>query len=147
MKIPRLYLIIAVFVFNALPFFAQQRNIDSLLTLLAKDKNDTLKVQHLNAISMQYTNARLFDSTVNRLNASFELSTQIIKDNNNTTNQIYRTAQRGIALAHHISGIANYYQGNYEKALENYAASLKINIAINNKKAAANGTYIPVGTK
>jgi len=126
-----------LFVFSGIllhPTFAQkqgQAKVDSLLSVLKKAKEDTNKVVILNNLSDEY-----------------ETMGEYVKENN--------FGKEGLALAQKLQfkkgeakcyiniGNLYWYQSNYNKALENYLSSLKINEEIGNKKGIAYG-YLCVG--
>src|ERR1039458_4819431 len=77
---------------------AQQSKIDSLLSLLKTDKEDTSKVKHLNSISWGYDGLGAYDSSFFFANNALKLAQQL--------NPPY---QKGIASAY--GNIGNFYSG------------------------------------
>ena len=144
--------------------FAQQNNIDSLLTLLKTTKEDTTKVKILNNLFLhyeftddekagEYLNKALSisQSIVPKGIAKKSLSTTYIhlgyfeEDKGNYPEALknYLHAleikqetgdKQGVADSYNNIGSVYYAQGNYPEALKNYFASLKIFEAIGNKK-------------
>ena len=117
--------------------FAQNRNIDSLLTLIAIDKSDTSKVKHLNRLSWEYINIGEFDRALKYGNKSLALARYIPTNNR-------RGWSKGIATAYNMIGNIYYFKGNYSAALENYLAAIKIMEEIGDKKAIA-ASYNNIG--
>jgi tetratricopeptide (TPR) repeat protein len=95
---------------------AQHKIIDSLLSLIKKDKEDTGKVAHLNALAQEliYFNP---DSTIILARQAVSLAHRI-------------SFARGEAKANGYAGIGYYFKSDYQRALENYFAALKIDSAI-----------------
>ena len=110
---------------------AQNKNIDSLLILLKKDKSDTNKVIHLNQLSSEYEFIGDFEKGLSYGANSLELARKLI-------------FKKGIANAHH--NIGNIYddKDNYPDALKNYFASLKIREEIGDKKGIS-ASYGSIG--
>ena len=112
--------------------YAQQNKIDSLLTLIKTDKEDTNKVNHINNLSREY-----------------------ILTNEDDKGLVY--AKQALALAQNVGfkkgkAVSFYYigniyrdQGNYADALKNYYASLEIREDIKDKKNIAQ-CYNNIGT-
>ena len=99
------------FVVCALP--AQNKTVDSLLTLLQNDKPDTNKVIHLNKLSWEYINIGDYTVALQYGNVALQLAEQL-------------NFRKAIATAYNNIGVVYYHQGNYDKALENHLASLKL---------------------
>jgi tetratricopeptide (TPR) repeat protein len=137
MKILLYPLILLSFLFRSHTAFSQQRNSDSLFALLAKDKLDTLKLQHLNALAYEFIKARAYDTAFYYLNLAIHSGDTLLKQNEGKATQIVKTIKRGISGALHYSGLCYYFEGKYPEALEKYGLSLKINKEITNKKGAA----------
>lgn len=53
---------------------AQNKNIDSLLIIIEKDKPDTNKVKHLNKLSKEYLNIDFYDSAIYFANQALALA-------------------------------------------------------------------------
>lgn len=111
--------------------FAQNRNIDSLLTLITTDQSDTNKVNHLIALSNEYRDVGAYDTCLKYGNETLKLTSLIV-------DQKYK------ASAFNNIGNTYYSIGNYPLALKNYFESLKINEALKNKKDIA-GSYLNIG--
>src|ERR1035437_3180081 len=77
--------------------FAQNKNIDSLHTLLKTDKPDTNKVIHSNKLSLEYINIGLYDTALYYGNASLKLAQQL-------------NFKKGIARAYNYIGLVYFYQ-------------------------------------
>ncbi|MEQ1733611.1 MAG: tetratricopeptide repeat protein [Bacteroidia bacterium] len=98
-----------LFTFNS---FAQNRQIDSLLQLVKTDKDDTIKVIHLDKLSRVYL-----------------LSNDYVKSLTYSTKELALAYElnynHGIALAHNKIGVVYSSIGNYPEALKNYYLALK----------------------
>ena len=64
--------------------FAQNKNIDSLLILLKKDKADTSKVNHLYTLCGEYRTIGLYDSAIYFGNLASQLAKQLLLRSDNT---------------------------------------------------------------
>jgi len=104
--------------------FAQQSKVDSLLTLLLKDKEDTIKVMRLNTLSREYIDIGLYDKALNYANTAMQLAQQL-------------NYQKGIANSCNNFGITYRTQGDYPKALDYYLRSLKIDEELGDKNGIA----------
>src|ERR1035437_4574891 len=104
--------------------FAQNKNIDSLLTLLKNDKADTNKVIHSYKLCWEYRNIGLYDTALYYGNSALQLAQQL-------------NFKQGIAASYNNIGNDYYNQGNYPNALNNQFASLKINEEIGDKQGIA----------
>ncbi|MDO9186307.1 MAG: tetratricopeptide repeat protein [Bacteroidia bacterium] len=109
---------------------AQNRNIDSLLTLLKTDKPDTNKVNHLNKLCREYIDIGEHVNSIKYGNKALALARCLTVDNKIGW-------AKGIALAYNYIGNIYSDQGNYHGALENHLASLKLRIAIGDKQSVA----------
>lgn len=98
----------------------QQGKIDSLITLLKKDKEDTTKVNHLNALGKEliYSNP---DSAILLVTQALNLSEK-------------QNWKKGIANSCIWLGWCEYGKGNYQKALDYDYRALKTGEVIDNKK-------------
>lgn len=113
---------VLVFLFP-LKLFAQTGEIDSLLNLLETDSEDTLKVIHLHEIARDYVNDDP-RKTLEYAGQGYELSKKI-------------NFKSGMAACLDDMGMANEYQGNYDKAVDYYLRSLKIREELNDPKGIA----------
>ncbi|MBI4929174.1 MAG: tetratricopeptide repeat protein [Bacteroidetes bacterium] len=102
---------------------AQQNKIDSLLSLLKKDKEDTNKVNHLNKLSSALYSANP-DPTILLAQQAAALSQKI-------------NFSKGEANAYGIAGVGYWAKGDYPNALENYFKALKIDEALKNNSGMA----------
>ncbi len=98
--------------------FSQQNKIDSLLTLIKKDKEDTTKVNHLLDIGDRLVKSRP-DTVMVLANEALLLSKNLI-ENTNEGGDLWMIAQLDKANALIQIGEAYYYQNNYPLALETY---------------------------
>jgi len=104
--------------------FAQNKTIDSLLTVLNTAKEDTVKVNVLNALSWQSYLIGNYDKEMSYAEEALKLSEKL-------------SWKKGQAKALKYRGGAFYDKGNYADALKNYFASLKISEEIGDKKGIA----------
>ncbi|MDP1745013.1 MAG: tetratricopeptide repeat protein [Bacteroidota bacterium] len=111
--------------------FAQNRQIDSLLTLLTTDRSDTSKVNHLITLCERYRNIGDYNKGLKYGNEALQLTNLI-------------ATKKYKASAYNNIGNIYYSKGNYSLALKNYTASLKINEVLKNKKDIA-GSYLNIG--
>ena len=123
--------VVAIF-FCQLTLLAQQNKIDSLLTLLKTDKEDTNKVIHFNYLASKYRSIGEFDKSLQYGSSGLELSKKINYD-------------KGTSDSYSTIGIVYQNKGNYEKALENYIFSLRIKEKIGDKKGLS-GVYNNIGS-
>ncbi len=109
-------LLSAILYFSLLFFnsFAQNRKIDSLLTLIKSDKEDTSKVIHSNDLCWEFRNIGLYDTAIKYGNIALQLSQQL-------------NFKKGLAGSYNNIGIVYHVQGYYPKALDFYLKALKIN--------------------
>ena len=124
------------------PFFAQQSNEDSLLSVLKTSKIDSVKLDVLNSLCEKswlkgdYIKARQYaDDALLIANAKITTSSAgekniFLKGKANTLNHI---------------AIIFRYLGNYTEALTNHFAALKIREVINDKKGIAR-SYLGIGS-
>ncbi|HET6243530.1 MAG TPA: tetratricopeptide repeat protein, partial [Bacteroidia bacterium] len=116
-------LLLLIFLFSLVQTFAQNAGIDSLKTLLAKEKTDTTRVKLMNDISSKLINIRDYENALKYADDAINLAK---KSSSFAKGETQRGLQNGIALSLHNIGVVYYYQGNYPEALKNYLASLKI---------------------
>ena len=106
--------------------------MDSLLTVLKNQKNDTSKVNTLNALSKQFLQAKNISDAKKYAEDALSLAEK-------------KDFKHGIANAnisfgniYNLQGTTSYYEGNYPEALKNYLAALKIYEKSEAKKETAN---------
>lgn len=117
-----LFLATSLLCFNSL-LIAQQTKTDSLLSFIKKDKEDTGKVNHLNALAFALYSANP-DSTILLAHQAAALAEKI-------------NFPKGKANAYGTAGVGYWAKGDYPKALENYFAALMTDEALNNKEGIA----------
>ena len=118
---------LAIIFFCLLPTaYCQLSKIDSLLSLLKTDKEDTNKVNHLNKIAEKYWHLGSFGSAMNFALDALQLSEK--------QNPIYK---KGMTTAYNNLGVIFRNQGEYPKALEYYFKELKTAEEIQNKNVIA----------
>src|SRR3990167_4502145 len=100
------------------------RSIDSLLTLLKSDRNDTNKVNHLCQLIRECELTGKFDEGLKYGYDALKLAVQL-------------NFKKGIAVSYNSIGMMHDDKGDYEKALEFYLKSLKIKEKIGDKKGMA----------
>lgn len=101
----------------------ENRSIDSLETLLKKIKDDTVKVDLLNQLSEKYLSID-FASALEKARQAKELADRA-------------GFKKGSARSSSFAGLAFYFQGNYDKALQSYVESMKIYEDIGDKGGIA----------
>src|SRR5438128_7168642 len=103
-----LFLLVCSFVFaQKNPKWASK--IDSLLTLLKTDKDDTNKVNHLHKICIEYQNVGDYTKAL-----ADEQQTLLLAQKINW--------KKGEAKAYNSMGVICFNQGNYSDALKNHFA-------------------------
>src|ERR1035437_2066524 len=132
------FLIALTFCFCHLISLAQHSKIDSLLSLLKKDKEDTSKVNHLMELY------RIYCKTGDYTKAAFysDCSMQVAKSIHFGNGLGWPI---GIARSYNSMGIIFFNKGNYSSALQNYLADLKIREEIKDKEGIA-GSYTNIGS-
>ncbi|MBC7864780.1 MAG: tetratricopeptide repeat protein [Bacteroidia bacterium] len=105
--------------------FAQNRKIDSLLTLLKKDKEDTIRVKDLSALAWELK-ANNPDTAIVLSTCALYLAQKL-------------NWKRGIAASFSNLGVFYKSKGDYQKALDFYLKSLRIMEERKDKKG------IPIG--
>jgi len=118
--------------------FAQNKNIDSLLALLKKDKADTNKVKHLNSLGWQLMNQNP-DTAIILSNQALDIITptatlEFLTVNAEAENKEIRALR---AKTFGNLGVYNSLKANYSSALDYYFKALKINEELKNKKGMA----------
>jgi two-component system NarL family sensor kinase len=112
--------------------YAQNKTIDSLQSLLQKDKPDTSKVIHLNELSSEYKIIGNYAIALQYANAGLQIARQL-------------NFQKGISSSYIKLGNIYQAQGSYDKALEDYRIVLRISEEIDDKSRVANA-YNNIGT-
>ena len=102
---------------------AHQNKTDSLLSLLKKDKEDTNKILHLNALAWELK--------------SNNPDTSILLSNQALTLAEKHTWKKGIANSFGQLGVYNYHKGDYPDALDYYFKALKLREELGDKKTTA----------
>ncbi len=142
MKRKHLYslIIAAAAVFNvSAESFAQNKKIDSILTILKSDKEacpepcigDTNHVLHLILLCNEYRDIGSYNLGLKYGNEALNLASSI-------------ASPKGCASAYNNIGNIYYNQGNYNAALKNYISSLQINEELKNKRDIA-GAFLNIG--
>ncbi len=111
--------------------FAQNKNIVSLLTLIKKDKEDTLKVIRFNDLCREYAQIGLFDTAIRYVNASLKLAEQLLQRSKNSSEA--GRVKILIADSYGSIGIINRIRGNYSQSLEYNFKALNIDEELGNK--------------
>ena len=114
--------------------FSQNVKIDSLLTILKTAKEDTLKVNILNNLFLQYEFEN-DEKAKEYLDKAFELSQKIAS---------LAIGKKSLANTYIHLGFFADDKGNYPEALKNYFAALKIYKAIGDKTGEAD-SYNNIG--
>ncbi len=133
-----LYIFLFVFASIAKQAVAQQNKIDSLLTLIKTDKEDTNKVKHLNRVGKEYVELGELDNGLPYAKASLALAQNL-------------GYKKGISLAYHGLGVIYFSSSNYAEALKSNFSALKVRQELNDKKGIADSynniglSYIEMG--
>ena len=118
--------------------FAQNKSIDSLLILLKKDKQDTNKVKHLNALAWKLGSSNP-DTAIILGKQALDIITPVHSSEFTTTKE--RTEGRRImALRANVLGNLGYYYyliADYSIAIDYCLKALKINEELKNKSGIA----------
>ncbi len=109
--------------FLSLSIFAQDREADSLKTLIDKGRDDTIKVKNLIALSRVYVRSSP-DTALKITTRASRLSKRL-------------NYKRGEALALKFAGNANFIKSNYFEAMNNFDEAMSIFKSINDKAAVA----------
>jgi len=124
-------LIICYLYFGTCFCFSQQNEIDSLLNIIKKDKEDTSKLHDLNNLAWEYDYISSYDSAMLYANSAMQLSNVMLKAT--TDPAVKKTIQSGEAFTYNIIGLIYSDQGNYPEALKNHFASLRIRESLGSK--------------
>ena len=106
------YLVSALGFLPAVGCFAQQNQIDSLVLVLKKDKDDTNKVNALNLLAWEFK-SRFTDTAIVLSGKALQLAQK-----NNW--------KKGIAISFHQLGVFNYFKSNLELSLSYYTNALEL---------------------
>lgn len=119
----------------ALNCFAQQTKIDSLLTLLEKDKDDTSKVNHLNALGrlLMYQNP---DTAIALGNQALAIITPVSTLEFGAGKAGMEKKEIRAIRATTLGSLGVYYflKSDYPNAIDYYLKALKIDEELKNKK-------------
>ncbi|HXP48884.1 MAG TPA: tetratricopeptide repeat protein [Bacteroidia bacterium] len=111
-------------VFCSIPVFAQQQKIDSLTTVLKTGKEDTNKVNNLNALCRIYYRKGAYDKADSIADYCLTLTQKL-------------NFKTGLATAYSCKGLICFYRANYINALKFQTQSLNLDKEIGNKKGEA----------
>jgi serine phosphatase RsbU (regulator of sigma subunit) len=136
-------LLVTLLLLCSLQTFAQTPAIDSLKTLLAKEKLDTTRVNLMNDISKELANTGDYENALKYANEAINIvkkSSSFAHSQSRPLGKTQRALQKGIAAS--LNNIGNVYldQGNYPEALKNYLASLEIQEEIGDKNGIASSS-------
>ena len=131
------YLILGLaFCFCHLSLLAQNKKIDSLLTLTNTDNADTNKVNHFNQLCIEYIKIGKYDSGLKLGNKALALASSLPIGNR-------KGWYKGISSAYNNIGVIYENQSEYTQALGYYIKALKINEEVGNKnETVADLSYI-----
>ncbi|MBL7913350.1 MAG: tetratricopeptide repeat protein [Bacteroidia bacterium] len=85
--------------------------------MLKTDKQDTVKLTHLNLIGFLYINMGEYDKSPIYITNALELGNKISNETKTNSPSIYKSAERGIGAAYYNKGIYNYYKSKYNEAI------------------------------
>lgn len=115
--------------------FAQQNKIDSLLSLIKIDIEDTTKVKHLNDLGweLMYQNP---DSAIILGNQALAIITPVLSTEFNSTREGIENKKIKLLRAKTFGNLGVYYclKADYPQSLNYYLMALKINEELKNKK-------------
>ena len=134
--------LILYFLFFSAYSFGQGTKIDSLLSLLKTDSQDTNKLIHLYNLSDEYEIVGNYPNGLKYGNQALALADVIL--NRVNVEPIQLSAKRYKAKAYYNIGLIYNNQLNYIDALKNYFACLKIREEIGDKNGITN-TYNNIG--
>jgi len=128
-KVHQVYKVLVAFCFINFIIFcsvcsAQRKQVDSLLSVLKAEHEDTIKVNSLNALSDKLWRMDKYDTAITCANSARILGEKI-------------DFKRGIIKAWRNCGSAYYNQGNYFKSLESYTRSLALSQKIGDDAGTA----------
>src|ERR1043165_1052025 len=103
----------------------QNSKIDSLLTLLKTEKEDTNHVNTLNTLSRELSNNNKYDRGIENANKAIGLSQKL-------------AFKKGEANGNFNIGVAYYFQSDFAKALDYHLKALKLYEETGNKKGIGN---------
>lgn len=118
----RHYAHILIFLFINLLGYAQNRAIDSLQILIKNDKEDSNKVNHLNAISSNYQLEGEFENGLIYGEKALQLAEKL-------------NSKKGIAISRSNIGTIYLIEGDFQRALDNFNISLELYKELNIKKS------------
>ena len=118
------YLLSCILLLISFSFFGQNKQTDSLLTLLKNEKEDTTKVKTLYALTVKLYNSGRYD-------------TSLVCANNDKALAEKLNYKKGIASAIMSLNLIYYYQGNFSKALEYSFKLQKLEQEMGNKGGIA----------
>jgi tetratricopeptide (TPR) repeat protein len=101
---------------------AQRSKIDSLLTVLKTEKEDTNKVNTLDALSDKLDRDAQYKSSDSAGRAALQLAEKL-------------NYKQGQAIAYHSIGYANFNMGNYDESLNDYMLAVRLDEETTNKPA------------
>ncbi len=136
--------IILITLISGSDIFSQNTKIDSLRTFLKTAKQDTNKVNTLNALSWELINKGEYEKAMQYVNDALSLSNSLPGVYPDKGGGKGRGWAKGIAASYNNIGNIYKNQGNYPDALKNYFASLKIREELGNKKGIA-ASYNNIG--
>ncbi|HEX7414625.1 MAG TPA: tetratricopeptide repeat protein, partial [Bacteroidia bacterium] len=122
---------------------SQNKKLDSLLTLLKTDKQDTNKVKHLNKISELYWRIGSYDTAivlVNQALAITETSLRALAKQSVSDAEIASLTlamKKGKTTAYNTLGNVYWNQADYPKALDYYFKALKMREELGDKSEIA----------
>ena len=124
-RITKRFLFMLIFCCCSKTLFAQNKQIDSLLSILKTAKEDTGKVNLLNMLSQHLWRAAEYSRAIEYAADALSLGEKL-------------RFNPGIANAYYNIGVTYWYRGNYTEALKAQLASLQIREVIGDKKGIAN---------
>lgn len=119
-----------IFLLSLTPsLFSQQNMEDSLLSVIKHARQDTNKVNALNALARHSLNKSL-DEAQQYAERALSLAKTLSADSS-------VASLKGLANAYHVLGVVAFYEDDFLKALDHYSASLAIRLKINDRQGMA----------
>ncbi len=134
-----------LFLFLLSPFFSQNQDIDSLLTLLSKDRKDTNKLLHLYLVSDLNETIGNYDEGLLYGQKAIDFSDELIFDAEQEKDaQTISYAKKFKGKAYNNMALIYFGQGNYSASLKNHTIALEIRLSIDDKRGIAS-SYNNIG--
>jgi len=123
-------------------YYSQSATVDSLKKLLANDRDDSVKVFHLNYLSRHYRNSGTYDSSIACSIYAAQLANEVISNNDREqkNSKIKHVALKSLVVAYSNIGNIYHLQADYSAAMIYYKKALEIDEELQNKSGIAKWT-------